>query len=345
MINMKSLNKVIALCITMFFISNKAFALSTTDYLFLAEPNSLLIAVLMILFISLILLLQNVIVTLLKLIKKNKGKTLFVLTSLLSYSASAEMVDVKFYQKFDAYHFGIALTVLIIIIILYAQLRLIHKLVNELRGSKYKAKKVTKWALFIKKITDAKAIEKEADILLDHDYDGIKELDNNLPPWWIYSFYISIFFAIIYLGHYHLFNTGDLMIAEYQNEMLEAQQNLDTKKASGDLVVIDETNVEFLTDASSIEIGAKLYTSLCAACHGNEGQGLVGPNLTDAYWIHGGEFKEIFSSIKYGIPEKGMIAWKSQLSPGQIQKVTSFIMSIEGNTPPNSKAPEGNLVE
>ena len=345
MINMRSLNKVIALCITMFFISNKAFALSTTDYLFLAEPNSLLIAVLMILFISLILLLQNVIVTLLKLIKKNKGKTLFVLTSLLSYSASAEMVDVKFYQKFDAYHFGIALTVLIIIIILYAQLRLIHKLVNELRGSKYKAKKVTKWALFIKKITDAKAIEKEADILLDHDYDGIKELDNNLPPWWIYSFYISIFFAIIYLGHYHLFNTGDLMIAEYQNELLEAKQNIETKKASGDLVIIDETNVELLADASSIETGAKLYASLCAACHGSEGQGLVGPNLTDPYWVHGGEFKEIFSSIKYGIPEKGMIAWKSQLSPGQIQKVTSFIMSIKGSTPPNPKAPEGNLVE
>lgn len=342
---MKSINKATILYIAIFVVSNKAFALSSSDYLFIAEPNSILIAVLITLFIALMLLLQNVTITLLELIKKNKGKMLLVLTSLFSYSASAEVVEVSFYEKLDTSHYVIIVAILIIFSILYAQLRLIHKLASQLRVQEYKANKVTTWSLFIKKITGAKAIEKETDILLDHDYDGIKELDNNLPPWWIYSFYISIFFAIIYLGHYHLFNTGDLMIAEYQNELLEAQQNINAKKASGDLVIIDETNVELLTDAISVETGAKLYTSLCAACHGNEGQGLVGPNLTDAYWVHGGEFKEIFSSIKYGIPEKGMIAWKSQLSPSQIQKVTSFIMSIQGNTPPNPKAPEGNLVE
>jgi len=345
MINMKSINKATILYIAMFVISNKAFALPSTDYLFLDEPNYLLFAVVMILFISLILLLQNVIVTLLELIKKNKAKMLLVLASLLSYSASAEEIDVKFYEKLDTSHYGIIVAILIIVLILYAQLRLIHRLVNQLRGQKYKSNKDTKWSLFIKKISNAKSVEKEADILLDHDYDGIKELDNNLPPWWLYSFYLTIFFAIIYMGHYHLFNTGDLMIAEYQNELLEAKQNIETKKASGDLVIIDETNVELLADASSIETGAKLYASLCAACHGSEGQGLVGPNLTDPYWVHGGEFKEIFSSIKYGIPEKGMIAWKSQLSPSQMQKVTSFIMSIKGSTPPNPKAPEGNLVE
>jgi cytochrome c oxidase cbb3-type subunit III len=340
---MKSPNK--AIVISLVLLSTNASAQSATDYYFLAEPKSLLIALLIILLVAVMIVLPNVIETLLKLLKKNKGKTLLAIATFFGSSVRAEIINVEFYQKFDAYHFVIGLTIFIIILTLFTQLHLINQLANQLRGKKHKRERLTKWKLFIKKMTDAKDVEREADILLDHDYDGIKELDNNLPPWWIYSFYISIIAAIIYMGHYHVFKTGDLMIAEYEHEILEAQQKLEEKRSSGDLIIIDESNVELLTDAKSLETGAKLFSSVCAACHASEGQGLVGPNLTDAYWIHGGEFKEIFSTIKYGVPEKGMIAWKSQLSPSQMQKVASFIMSLKGSTPLNPKAPEGDLVE
>lgn len=194
---------------------------------------------------------------------------------------------------------------------------------------------------FLQILTDAKPIEKEADILLDHDYDGIHELDNNLPPWWLWGFYISIVFAVVYLIRFHVAD-GPSSAEEFEQEMAIAQEEVDAYLATA-LNLVDESNVELLTAQARLDAGKKIYTANCVACHAPDGGGLVGPNLTDPYWIHGGGLKNVFSTIKYGVPAKGMISWKDQLSPAQMQEVASYILSMQGNTPASPKEAEGQL--
>ncbi|WP_020527384.1 cbb3-type cytochrome c oxidase N-terminal domain-containing protein [Flexithrix dorotheae] len=193
------------------------------------------------------------------------------------------------------------------------------------------------------KLTGAVPIEKEDDVLTDHEYDGIRELDNNLPPWWVGMFYVTIVFSFLYVGYYHFFG-GTLQEEAYENEMAEAKVEVEAYLAQmSDLV--DETNVETLTDASAISSGKTIFQEKCIACHGAEGQGGIGPNLTDNYWIHGGGIKDVFKTVKYGVAEKGMIPWEAQLSPAQIQEVSSYILSIVGTNPPNAKEPQGDLYQ
>jgi cytochrome c oxidase cbb3-type subunit III len=193
-----------------------------------------------------------------------------------------------------------------------------------------------------RKLTDAIPVEKEADILLDHDYDGIRELDNNLPPWWKYGFYVTIIFSFIYLIRYHITGDGDLQGEEYKKEILAAELNKEEfmKLAANK---VDENSATFLEDISSLTSGKSIYINNCAACHGPAGEGGVGPNLTDEYWIHGGDIKDVFKLIKYGNPQKGMIAWQAQLNPRQMQEVASYILSLQGTNPANGKAAEGDL--
>ncbi|MDI9339364.1 MAG: cbb3-type cytochrome c oxidase N-terminal domain-containing protein [Sediminibacterium sp.] len=191
-------------------------------------------------------------------------------------------------------------------------------------------------------LTDAVAVEDEASIMLDHDYDGIKELDNNLPPWWKWGFYLTIVFAFVYLIHYHVTGTGALQAKEYQMAMDQAKREVDeymAKSANN----VDENTVKLITDAAELAKGKDVFVASCAACHGREGQGGVGPNLADEYWLHGGSLPDVFKSIKYGWVEKGMKSWKEELSPIQISQLTSFIHSIKGSNPPNPKAPQGDL--
>lgn len=191
-------------------------------------------------------------------------------------------------------------------------------------------------------LTDAVAVEDEDSILLDHDYDGIKELDNNLPPWWKYMFYATILSGVIYLVHYHVLKTGDLQTAEYDKAMAQAKIEVDEyMKTSANNV--DENTVKLLTEASDIAAGKDVYIASCAACHGQLGEGTVGPNLTDDYWIHGGKIDDLFKTVKYGWVEKGMKSWKEELSPMQIAQVASYIKSLKGTNPPNGKAPQGDL--
>jgi len=187
-------------------------------------------------------------------------------------------------------------------------------------------------------------MEKEADIVLDHDYDGIKELDNSLPPWWLYGFYLSIIIGIGYVYVYHFSDLGNSQLEEYE---IAIQEGEDQKAdfAARQTNSIDENNLAALTDANAMEVGHRIYISRCAACHGPEGQGTVGPNLTDDYWIHGGDIKSVYKTIKNGVPEKGMIAWKAQLKPSTIIKVASYIKSLKGTNPPNPKAKQGQLHE
>lgn len=191
-----------------------------------------------------------------------------------------------------------------------------------------------------KKINDAKPLEEEDAILLDHDYDGIKELDNNLPPWWKYGFYFTILFGIGYMLHFHVFKTGKLQIAEYNDEMEKARIQVEEYRllAANN---VDETNVEMLSSEEELKMGSEIFRQYCISCHGNAGEGNVGPNLTDDYWLHGNDIKEIFKVIKEGVPQKGMISWKQQLSPKQIQEVSSYIKTLQGTNPPNPKEPQG----
>ena len=192
------------------------------------------------------------------------------------------------------------------------------------------------------KLTDNVPLEEEASVMMDHEYDGIRELDNNLPPWWKYMFYATIVFAFVYLIRYHISGHGMLQTQEYLAEVSAAEEEKATQMANSEETISDES-VSFLVDASSIEKGAAIYKGNCATCHGQLGEGGAGPNLTDEYWIHGGGIKNVFKTIKYGVPAKGMIAWQSQFSPSQIQKVASYILTLQGTKPPNGKAPQGEL--
>ncbi len=194
----------------------------------------------------------------------------------------------------------------------------------------------------LKSLTDVVPIEEEESILLDHDYDGIKELDNNLPPWWKYGFYLTIVTGVIYLLHFHVFKTGDLQGKEYDNAIAQAKIEVDEfMKTSANNV--DENTVKVLTEASDITAGKDLFIANCVACHGKGGEGTVGPNLTDEYWIHGGSIQDLFKTLKYGWVEKGMKSWKDDLSPIQLAQVSSYIRTLKGTNPPNPKAPQGDL--
>lgn len=183
-------------------------------------------------------------------------------------------------------------------------------------------------------------IEKEIDIELDHDYDGIHELDNSLPPWWLYLFYLTIAIGLVYLYVYEISNIGMTQEEEYVTEMEVAKkQRIYALSKVKDLV--NESNVTVITDVDDLATGKNLFLMNCAACHGQLGEGTVGPNLTDKYWIHGGSIKDLYKTIYYGVPDKGMIAWKSQMQPSTIQKVASYILSLQGTDPPNQKARQG----
>jgi cytochrome c oxidase cbb3-type subunit III len=180
---------------------------------------------------------------------------------------------------------------------------------------------------------------KSSDFLMeDHSYDGIQEYDNDLPPWWKYMFYATIAFSVVYLLHFHVFQSGQLQAQEYESEMQEAALFL-PKTDGGN--ANEKTDFKVLTDAGKLESGHALYTQNCAACHGQSAEGMVGPNLVDEYWLHGGDVNAVFKTIKFGITSKGMVAWQGKLSDDQILEISSYILSLQGTNPPNAKAPQG----
>ncbi|HRP90596.1 MAG TPA: c-type cytochrome [Edaphocola sp.] len=249
---------------------------------------------------------------------------------------------------FAVYPTDIWVTILVILIEIGVIFSLLSLQMKLLRESKRKAIVASEeehlpwWGKLFDKLgaNNSKVDIEKLD--LKHDYDGIRELDNNIPGWWKLAFAGTILISVIYFGR---FLTGSL--PDQINELEVAQQKAEVQmaaylaKSGGN---VDENSVTML-DAAGIAKGATLYEKNCVACHGAKGEGGIGPNLTDEYWLHKGSIKDVFYSIKYGWPEKGMKAWKDDFSPIQMAELASFVESLKGTNPPNAKAKEGELFE
>lgn len=179
-------------------------------------------------------------------------------------------------------------------------------------------------------------------LMNDHSYDGIQELDNFMPPWLQYVFSGTILFAVVYFSFYTIFGFGKTGIEEYEEELQIAALEAEVRGASA-LASLDETNVEVDGSATGLSSGQTIFEANCAACHAIDGGGGIGPNLTDEYWLHGGSIRDVFTVVKYGVIEKGMVPWEDQLNPQEIQQVSSYILSLKGTSPAVPKASQGEL--
>lgn len=236
-------------------------------------------------------------------------------------------------------------------LVLFTQLSWLRTLTAAARPQEALAPEVKKaraqawWEALRHKLTRQVKLEDEERIVLEHDYDGIKELDNDLPPWWLWLFYATVAWGVVYIVNVHVIKVWPQQDVEYANEMQRAKENVAAYLAT-QTNLVDETNVTFTDEAGVIAEGRTLYATYCTACHGADAAGSensVGPNLTDAHWLHGGGIKNIFHTIKYGVPEKGMIAWKSQLQPSEIRAIASYIITQEGKGGPDQKGPQGEI--
>ena len=186
-----------------------------------------------------------------------------------------------------------------------------------------------------------KPLSEEKDLVMDHEFDGIVELNNPIPAWFMWLFYSTIAFAFVYLMYFHVLGIGKMQEEEYEIEMAAAKTEREVFLATS-ANNIDESSVKVSTDPGVISAGLAVYNINCVACHGDKGQGTVGPNITDEYWLHGGKISSIFKTIKYGVPEKGMISWEKTLTPKQMSDLSNYIISLKGTNPANGKDPQGD---
>lgn len=258
----------------------------------------------------------------------------FALSSLGVFAQGGESSSFVLDSSLETLLISVNAFLLFVIVILLVNVK---KIIRALKGTEEVEESVEDDVFSSLGLTDAVSIENENEILLDHDYDGIHELDNNLPPWWLYGFYITIFAAIGYMWYY--FDADNRLVGanEYVAELQIAKEEAELRGSS-----IDENSVKLLTSEADLAAGSDLYNTHCVACHTPTGGGSVGPNLTDEYWIHGGGIKNVFNTIKVGVVEKGMASWESVLSPTDMQKVASFVLSLQGTNPEGGKAPEGD---
>lgn len=208
-----------------------------------------------------------------------------------------------------------------------------HKLYNQLKAKLNELPKL---------LTRSRPIEDESEIELDHNYDGIRELDNKLPPWWLYSFYASIIFAAIYLARFHVF--GDYtQVEEYTAEVAQAEIDIAKyKETAKDLITFETVTV--LEEPSDLEAGKQIFATNCVACHKADGGGGIGPNLTDEHWILGGGIKNVYKTlVEGGRPGKGMVSWKNDFKPSELQQVASYVLTLQGTTPAEPKEAEGEI--
>lgn len=222
-------------------------------------------------------------------------------------------------------------------------MKAIVKLTMPQLAEEEKAKKAKKidWQSVWAKLLSLRPMEEEKDLVIEHEYDGIKELDNPTPAWFNALFYSTVVFGVGYLLVYHVFGWGLNQDQEYEREMALAEKAKQEFLAQA-TNLIDESTVEF--DEAMVAAGRGIFVANCAACHGNLGEGGIGPNLADEYWLHGGDIKAIYAVVKYGVPDKGMVPWEQTLTPGQIAEVSSYIVTLAGTNPPNAKEPQGDRI-
>jgi cytochrome c oxidase cbb3-type subunit 3 len=177
----------------------------------------------------------------------------------------------------------------------------------------------------------------DRDRLLPHAQDGIEEYDNPLPGWWVWLFWVTIVFSLGYWGYYQL-GPGPSVVAVYEAEMKATAERQPKALASA---VTDASLAALEKDAAAMAKAKEIFATRCAPCHGDRGQGIVGPNLTDEYWKHGGQLTDFYETISEGVPEKGMVPWKTQLSPDEIAAMAAYVGTLRGTHPPNPKPPEG----
>ena len=270
----------------------------------------------------------------------------FMITGLSSSAQDTEKVAAAAnYGGLSATTFWILMVVLFIEIATIAFLVfMIQRVQAELdpQTAQTQSSLATWWKKVDKKLfTKAVPVEREKDILIDHDYDGIRELDNSLPPWWKYGFYLTIAASAVYLFHFHVLGSGKDPHQEYIYEMERATAEVQAFKDK-DPGKIDEKDLK-MPDAAGVAAGAAIFNTSCWSCHGKQLEGGAGPNLTDRYWLHKGSLTDIYMSIKHGYPEKGMQAWEKNYSPKEINQLAGYIKSMAGSNPPNAKLPEGDL--
>lgn len=276
------------------------------------------------------------------------GNYLFAQTNDPSQIATSTSISQDLGLNSDAFYAFSAIIIIQLFVIgflTFAIRRMYQELMPEKIAEVAEKNKLVKWwsNLDQKVFTKAIPVEKEADALLDHNYDGIRELDNALPPWWKYGFYVTIFVGFIYLFNFHVFGYGKNPTEEYQAEMEVARIAKENYEAQNK-DKIDEEHVP-MADATGISKGNEIFhtPAMCASCHGQAGEGGAGPNLTDDYWIHKGSLNDVFQSIKHGYPDKGMQAWGSTFTPKEISYLASYIKSLRGTNPPGAQPPRGDL--
>jgi cytochrome c oxidase cbb3-type subunit 3 len=237
----------------------------------------------------------------------------------------------------------IATEIFAILFLFFSIKRVFAELLPEKATDAIRESKLTAlWSSLDKKFfTKAIPVEHEADALLDHNYDGIQELDNALPPWWKYGFIITIGFAFVYLLNFHVLGNGKNSTEEYAAEMTNARIAKEAFDANNKDKV-DEANVP-MANAAGVANGKERFLANCIACHGAKGEGGAGPNLTDNYWLHKGSLNDIFHTIKNGYPDKGMQSWAIKFNPKEISELASYVKTLKGTNPPNPKAPQGDI--
>ena len=249
---------------------------------------------------------------------------------------------IKAISSYD-FMMGLTLTMVGFVVILVGVLILLMvKLRDQLDAMLVKTEDEIEYANqdFWSKAFQLHPLKAERKLLMAHAYDGIQELDNPTPPWFMFLFYSTILFAVVYGFIYHGIGDGNIMQNEYVAEIKDAEimREAYLKKYANS---INENNVKLVVAKDELAEGKTIFNNNCVACHGAGGEGKVGPNLTDTYSIHGSGIKMTFKTVSEGVPEKGMIAWKKQLNPLQVQLVSSYVISLKGSNPPNPKAPQG----
>lgn len=318
-----------------------------------SHPAAIMMISVIALLAFVILLLGNVMVSSYEVYKKKKqtGNSkiiapLLVLT-FISTTASAQETTIPVTEWITGLDnttviFLLSIIVLELIIIFY--MASVFRYFTKIRRASAPVKEKKKRGAWFEKLNRTRTVDarSEKEYNLGHNYDGIEELDNPTPPWWNWGFILSGIFAVVYLWVYFVSHSAPNQIQELEIANAKAEKRIQAYMATS-ANNIDENNVTLLTSQKDIDDGKKMYIANCAACHLADGSGIVGPNLTDKYWLHGGSVKDVFKTIKYGVPEKGMKSWKEDFTPKQISQLTSYVLSLQGTNPANPKEPQGDL--